>query len=46
MYRMGLFLRVAKISKIFWGMPDFPDNFLFLFFFCGGGGVEGGRGKQ
>ena len=27
MYRMGIFLGIAKISNIFWGMPDVPDIF-------------------
>ena len=27
MYRMGIFLGVAKISNIFGGMPEIPDIF-------------------
>ena len=32
MYRTGIFLGVAKISNIFWGMPDVPDIYLFIYF--------------
>ena len=26
MYRMGMFFGAAKVSNIFWGMPDSPDT--------------------